>query len=373
MAVKPGTPHIVAALKAWALEQALPLWSGTGFDAKAGVFHERLSADGAPDLAAPRRLRVQARQTYVFAHAAALGWCPPARASAQQGVDILTRKYRHADGGYVFSLTPEGKPADALRSAYDHMFVLLAFATAAKAGVDTRQPIDELLEFIDTKLAAPDGSYFEGVPRALPRRQNPHMHALEAFLALHECTGDARALPMATRLVELMQDKFLDRASMTIAENFGEDWRPSDDSVEPGHLTEWAALLRRYERAAKQPQGALAGGLLQSALHTADPKTGLLPDEANRSGKVVRGSHRLWPQAELARAWIAQAEAGESGAADKARAALQNLQDLYVAPAKPGLWIEQLDAQAKPLAGPVPATSLYHLFGVIADADRVVG
>ena len=41
-----------------------------------GAFVERLTFEGAPLLAAPRRAMVQGRQIYVFSHAAMLGWWP---------------------------------------------------------------------------------------------------------------------------------------------------------------------------------------------------------------------------------------------------------------------------------------------------------
>ena len=49
---------IVKDLRAWAVEQALPLWSTTGWDAARGGFIERLHKDGSADAEAPRRVRV---------------------------------------------------------------------------------------------------------------------------------------------------------------------------------------------------------------------------------------------------------------------------------------------------------------------------
>ena len=74
----------VARLKSWVVEDALPLWGETGFDAARGSFIERLTFEGAPMHAAPRRAMVQARQIYVFSHAALLGWRPRGRADRAQ-------------------------------------------------------------------------------------------------------------------------------------------------------------------------------------------------------------------------------------------------------------------------------------------------
>ena len=66
----------VARLRRWVVGQALPLWGEAGFDSTRGSFIERLTFGGAPLPSAPRRAMVQARQIYVFSHAALLGWRP---------------------------------------------------------------------------------------------------------------------------------------------------------------------------------------------------------------------------------------------------------------------------------------------------------
>jgi mannose-6-phosphate isomerase len=60
-------------------KHSLPLWSGEGWDPVAGGFVEKLDTEGRADRAAPRRVRVQARQIYCFAKAADLGWYPQGR------------------------------------------------------------------------------------------------------------------------------------------------------------------------------------------------------------------------------------------------------------------------------------------------------
>ena len=80
----------------WLFRQALPLWADAGIDAE-GRFFEKLDFDGRPVTGVPRRTRVQARQTYVFIQAAALGWtdgAPVARAA----LDALIRRNRRDDG-----------------------------------------------------------------------------------------------------------------------------------------------------------------------------------------------------------------------------------------------------------------------------------
>ena len=89
---------IVGVLKTMITEYSLPLWSREGWDATAGGFVERLDIGGSADRAAPRRVRVQARQIYCFAKAAELGWYPKGREIAMKGLDYLLAKAKSPDG-----------------------------------------------------------------------------------------------------------------------------------------------------------------------------------------------------------------------------------------------------------------------------------
>ena len=243
-----GERESVAAARRWAIDQALPLWATTGFDAVRGGFQERLNLDGSADLSCPRRTMVQARQIYVYSHAAILGWHPDAKQIVLRGLDFMQSACHAPDGapGYVHMLTANGEIADATRDTYDHAFVLLALAWAARATGDRQIHglIDGALAFLDEHLTHADGAFYESMPTRLPRRQNPHMHVLEAMLALHENVAHVQALPRARRIVALLEDRFLDAQTQTLREFFDEDWRPlpgaAGDHIEPGHHAEWS-------------------------------------------------------------------------------------------------------------------------------------
>lgn len=73
--------------KNWLLDKALPLWATKGADTATGAFYERLNTDGSPDFKASTRIRVLARQIYVYAHAADMGWFPEGKQVALRGFD----------------------------------------------------------------------------------------------------------------------------------------------------------------------------------------------------------------------------------------------------------------------------------------------
>jgi mannose-6-phosphate isomerase len=362
------------------VEQALPLWATTGADARRGGFHERLSLDGSPDLSCDRRLMVQARQAYVFAQAAVLGWHEGGARLALRGVGHMLASYRGRDGlpGFANSLNAQGTVADPKRDTYAHAFVLLALGWTIRATGDDRllPVVEETLAFVDRHLTAPDGSLIEGAPAALPRRQNPHMHMFEAMLALHETIGHPQALMRASRILDLLRGTFFDADTGTLREFFDADWRPAPDAmgdaIEPGHHAEWAWLLRRYRRLTGEDVGNLADVLTETAARFADAR-GLLIDEADRAGRVRKASRRLWPQTEMAKAWLAAHEAGDAGAGAKGAAVLRALADDYLSGPFAGGWHDSIGADGRPAAPFVPASALYHVCTTLAEAERVLG
>lgn len=370
--------------KTWMIEKALPLWRENGVDRQRGGFVESLTLTGAPDYHAVRRLRVQARQIYVFSHAHDLGWDGDGdgAALAAEGFDYLVDRGWRADGepGWVHRLTPSGKIDDSRRDAYDHAFVLLACAWAYRATGDTQilGVARQTLDYLDEAMGAENGGWLEGAPHQGPRRQNPHMHALEAFLALHEATGDDVWLARARQIFTLFETHFMCADTGRLTEYFEDDWRPANgahhDRYEPGHHAEWVWLLRRYAEASGTGTERQADALYDYAVKRGiDPKNGLLWDEVSDGGQVRRASQRCWPQTELLKARLARIEAGHNGAArDNAEATIDALLDRYLAVSPEGGWMDCFDAKGRPAADAIPASTLYHLMCAFAEADRVL-
>jgi mannose/cellobiose epimerase-like protein (N-acyl-D-glucosamine 2-epimerase family) len=369
---------IVAVLKANMTDHALPLWSSKGWDQSRGGFVERLNIAGSPDILAPRRIRVQARQVYSFAKAASLGWYPEGRALAMKGLEYLLAKAKSPDGrpGYVHLLDADGAVLDALRDSYDHAFVLLALATAYELSQDAqiRHEIEGLVGFLEADLRSPHGGFLEGVPATVPRRQNPHMHLFEAMVATFDATGDLAYQSRAGRLFEIFVANLYDAQRQILGEYFEDDWSKIEPAVvEPGHQAEWVWLLKGFERITGCPTGRYRAQLLASALRYRDPLTGCLVDEGDAKGNIRKFTRRLWPQTEIAKAWIAQTETGELGAAEEAREALVRLYRHYLMHPVMGGWYDQFDRDGRSLVDFIPASSFYHVLCAIAEADRVLG
>ncbi len=359
------------------IEAAIPLWATIARDVSTGSFVERLVADGNVDTAAPRRVRVQARQIYCYAKAAHLGWYPGGAEIARAGLDYMLAKAKSPDGrpGFVHILAPDGSVLNPLRDTYDHAFILLALATVYQLDRDVRvrAEIDSLMHFIDTELRSPDGGYVEGIPASMPRRQNPQMHMFEAFIAAFDATHDPAFQQRAGDIFGLFVSNLFDAKTGVLGEYFEQDWsRIEPVSVEPGHQAEWVWLLKQFERITGCPTGKYRAPLLETALRYRDA-SGCLIDEGDAQGNVVKSTRRLWPQTEIIKAWLAQAESGVAGAAEEARAALARLDKHYLQHPVKGGWYDQFDAEGNSLVDTIPASSFYHILCAVAEADRVLG
>ena len=370
--------EVVVRLKRRIIDHALPLWSTEGWDSTSGGFVDRLQEDGRADRLAPRRVFVQARQIHCYARAAQMGWYPEGRAIALKSLEHLLAKAKAPDGrpGYVHKLTPEGALLDARRDTYDHAFILLALAAVYSLDQDAqvRAEIDAALSVLDSQLRSPHGGFLEGLPNSMPRRQNPHMHLFEAMIAVFDATQDLIFQKRAGDLFALFLANLYDKQKRVLGEYFEEDWSKIEPvSVEPGHQAEWVWLLKGFERITGCPTGQRRRELLETTLRYRDPATGCLVDEGDAAGNIRRHTRRLWPQTEIAKAWLAQAESGEVGAAIEARAALLRLERHYLSHPVAGGWHDQFDRDGKSLIAAIPASSFYHVLCAVTEAERVLG
>ena len=356
--------HSAAQLKAWA-QASLPMWAERA-RLPDGSWVEHLHLDGTPDLQAERRWRVMARQAVSYAQATEAGWI--------DGRDVAEDSFKTywdqgvIDGRAVHRVMPDGTISNAAHDLYDHAFGLLACARLFSL---TRKPdylrrADVLLAYVDSQQH-PAGGFREGSLKPLPRRQNPHMHLLEASLALFDATGAEEHLLIAREVMDLFESHFFDNG--IVREFFTDDWSldpEHGDVVEPGHAVEWVWLLGEYDKATGAHHGAQARALYTRALHG---RPLFLFDEETASGETVRETSRLWVQTETVKAHLAMAERGEAGAA--ARAA-DTIDAMLAGPLRPdGTWWDQLNRCGANVASTIPVSTMYHIVLMAVEAERV--
>jgi len=361
----------------WLTDHAWPLWLACGIDWRRGAFHEHLDFTSLQCHAPFRRLRVAARQTYVFSRAARYG-VPRAEEAVALGLDFLRGPARLPDGGFAWRFDLDNRAVDLTRDLYDHAFVLLAFAAAADVvGADSvRGDAAALVDHMAMQFVHPGGGYLDSIPDTRPRRQNPHMHLFEALLAASEAFGGERFFNCASELAALFAARFFQAKEGALPERFDEALAPVREDgrflAEPGHHYEWLWLLHRYEAVAAaaglpaDPDLQLAAGALFefAERYGVDPASGLVANGVWSDGTVSDGGFRLWPQTERLKAVARRRPDCVPG--------VLSAIERHLAGVRAGLWIERIDASGHTIAEPAPATSLYHLTAAFTD-DAVLG
>ncbi len=369
-------------LRHWLIASALPLWASVGFDSAHGRFRERLDWTGQPVEAIPHRAMVQARQIYVFAHAAELGWFPEGAKLAEIAMDSLLRDFRDPAtkaSGFAFSVDADGRIVSEVRDAYAHAFVLFALAALYRLTGDGNlvAVADDTIAFIDSHLADPvHGGLFDASPVSdRTKRQNPHMHLFEAYLALEQSCPGRGYLDRAAKLVGLFETRLLSAEHGVLLEYFTQDWGRHPDETkslvfEPGHHFEWVWLLREYEAMANADLGRPIALLDCSARESGVGPGGLVYDEVRAGGQLLKRSHRIWPHTEGAKAAVARLSHGDPEAPAFAAAMIEVLRDHFLDKPFPGGWIDHLGEDLRPIVSYVPASSLYHIFLAATELSR---
>lgn len=351
------------------------LWLAHGWNDRGGHSVERLqAADLSPAPLGYRRSMAVARQLFFFAQA----WRMTGNESCADRAhalyaDLTGRFWDPQHGGWFFSLKPGADaPADPRKDAYGHAFAIFALAEygaifGKAAALDWSR---RTLAVMKQHLLLPQGWFAQSADRDwracdAALEQNPHMHLLEALLALHAATRDPSVLQEAGSLVQLFMQRLRSDDGTKVLEHFDAAGRPNGETgriVEPGHSYEWAGLLQDYAAASGEAQyRRIAAPLLAWAdVQGFDPQHGGIYDQLDAEGRVISDRKRIWPLTECVRV---QAMRAVDTAEPAAYAALDRrigfLTQHYLLPG--GGWREFLRRDLTPDSDYLPATTPYHI------------
>jgi mannose/cellobiose epimerase-like protein (N-acyl-D-glucosamine 2-epimerase family) len=390
MPVSTNAPR-AQALDEWLLKHVCPFWAKQ-IVADSGGYLEALDADGVPVHGSHRSVLNQARLTYVFSHAYCTGRDPAMLQAATHGYDFLcwASKLAGANEGWHRMITVDGQVVDIARDAYDHAFVILAMAWYWRASGNAQALVfaDQAYAFMEHRLAdSTHGGFFEQWPTkgqgpVLPRRQNPHMHLLEATLAMYDATMLTHWLDRGRALVTLFERHFFDAATGSLIEFFGPDWKPvagaSGAWREPGHQFEWVWLLCEFFRHAQAPRVfAFADQLYRFGTAFGIDRSASQPtlvfDGVQSNGELAADTKLFWPQTEYIKACLARFEwRGDASAGIEAITQLERLRT-YFFRSDGASWRNQLSRSGVPVQAETPARVLYHLFVAVAETIRLCG
>jgi mannose/cellobiose epimerase-like protein (N-acyl-D-glucosamine 2-epimerase family) len=349
-------------MRRWLFESAVPFWIEQGMDCH-GLAYEELGFDGKPKEVGYRRSLVQFRQVYVLARAALVGF--GSRALPCALFHRAAAAAWHPHGGFVHKLDTNGAGGDATRESYDQAFGMLAcaWAYAIDRESNTLEYAYRTLRFLDDDMASPHGGYTEAASARLPRRQNPHMHLLEAFLALYEVTGDELFRSRAAMILSLLQRHFV-ASTGALREYFDDAWHPADgpagEIVEPGHHYEWVWLLHEYARLIGEPIHPLASQLFDFVTRHGLDARGRPVEQVDTHGVQRRRAVKLWAVTEQLKAHVVRAEASARDFDPAIVSIVCDLNEHFLL-REPPLWFEELEADGTPSRRRMPTSTLYHI------------
>jgi mannose/cellobiose epimerase-like protein (N-acyl-D-glucosamine 2-epimerase family) len=255
--------------------------------------------------------------------------------AVRHGLAYLRDVHRDpASGGYAWTIV-DGHPDDRTNHAYGVAFVLLACASARKAGVaEAAAWMDETWDLLERRFWDADAGLYRDEADAAwnfsgYRGQNANMHLTEAMLAAFNASGERRYLDRALLLADHMTRRQAAKAEGLVWEHYDADWNIDwnynrDDpkhlfrpwGFQPGHQTEWAKLLLILGRHVD------ADWLLPTARHLFDTAVARAWDEAHGGlaygfapdGSICDDDKYFWVQAEsLAAAALLAERTGDAG------------------------------------------------------------
>ena len=221
-----------------------------------------LDDDGAPDVGRPLELYVTARMTHVFALGHLLGR-PGCRELVDHGVEALVRTFEDREHGGWFDAVRGRLPEGTDKGCYGHVFVVLAASSAVAAGRPAAVALlDRALAVVQERFwSEPEGACLEAWDRAWTapedyRGANANMHAVEAFLAAGDVTGERVWHERAHAIADKLIGGYARDAGWRVPEHYTSDWKLVPDynaghpnhpfrpyGVTPGHGLEWARLV----------------------------------------------------------------------------------------------------------------------------------
>ncbi|MET7302680.1 AGE family epimerase/isomerase [Embleya sp. NPDC005575] len=283
-------------------------------------------------------------------------------------------------GGWHPVVDRSGRPVlDAERldgkRMYDHAFVVLAAASACAAGHRGAPALlAEALDVVERRFWEADrGACAESWDRAWTtgeayRGANSNMHAVEAFLAAADVTGEHRWRTRALRIADRVVHEHARANDWRLIEHFDPDWTPRreynrDRPADPfrpygatvGHWFEWSRLLLALAASLPDPPEWLrsdAVALFAAAVREgghADGRPGFVYT-LDWTGRPVVRTRMHWVLAEaIAAAAALRRATGVADYDDWYRAWWEHADAVFL-DRKHGSWHHELDPDARPSA-----------------------
>ncbi len=296
-------------------------WLKTAFDPKGGGVYGEIADDNTVNKIADKGAVLQTRVLWFLSEATR---CQPSSRiedAAHNMYGFIADAFCDAEhGGYVWSVSADGKWISDRKQTYAQAFAiyaLCAYARAFKNDVAQASALRLAERLEDKAWDHRGGGYVEAFVRDwspiddwrlsdkdlnAPKTMNTHLHVLEAYTSLHALIGNDFTSAVLRKNVDLFIERFLKPRGDHLSLFYTMDWQDQCADESYGHDIEASWLL--YEAAETLGDEALlvdakawALKLASAALAAVDEAGGFVY-ERHADGRGLDARRHWWPQAE---------------------------------------------------------------------------
>jgi cellobiose epimerase len=379
-------------------------WLENGIDGKCGGYTVNIDKDGVVSADADKYIVTQTRMIWGFS--ALYGEYPSRtdlRDAAKQGVDFFIRHFWDAKhGGWYWSVARDGSPIDTAKIVYGQSFAIYALAEYTRVTRDPRgleyaeRTFDLLQKYCaDTRF----GGYFEnlendwtisekGFAAGDRKSLDIHMHLMEAFTTLFQCSGREIHGRKLDEVISLILDRMVNEKSGCGMNQFDVGFNPipainikrtwnaerttgeiiekPTDTTSYGHNIELIWLLNRADEALGKPGDLHDGVARRLADHAIayglDANLGGVYRDGPHEGPAYVTDKEWWQNCE---ALIGFLDAYEHLGKDEYFDAFRKIWSFdkkYFINEKIGEWRQLLDRNGTPISADIgnPWKAIYH-------------
>lgn len=327
--------------------ELLPFWTARTADYVNGGFITHFDQHGHDSGEDEKSLIAQTRSIYTYSSAHRAGYSGNASDQgsladlARHGVDyLLTRMWDEEHGGFYWMTNRKGEVLNNQKIIYGQSFAIYCLseytlATGDPRGVEYAERVFDLLQKYASDTCY--GGYFEMFDRAWTlqgpgaaggnrKTLDAHMHLMEAFTSLYECTRQPIHRRKLLEIISLLVGKIVHPVYGTGVPQFWADWRvapqikfdiiwgwdrftedgvkrEAEDNTSYGHNAEFAWLLIHALDVLDIPYETYFNKLHKALSHAADYgvdwEFGGVFVEGSHSGIVYDREKEFWQQAEV--------------------------------------------------------------------------
>jgi len=322
--------------------ELLPFWTARMIDKKNGGYITHFDSEGNDTGEDEKSLIAQTRCLYTVSSAHRAGYGEGILAGmAKHGIDfLLERMWDNESGGFFWMADRKGNVKIDKKIIYGHSFAIYSLseytlATGDPRGVEYAEKVFDLLQkyCVDSMY----GGYWEmfhrdwtlcgpGSQGGDRKTLDVHMHLMEAFTTLYECTGKDVHRRKLLEIIDLLLYRIIHPVYKTGIPQFYKDWSVAPqikfdiiwgwdrfseegqkgnatDNTCYGHNAEFVWLLRHALELLKLDEGEYSGLFKTIYDHTVDNgidnEYGGVFVEGSHSGGVYDREKEFWQQAEV--------------------------------------------------------------------------